>query len=86
MKNFALIDEDNNIVNLVICDSLEIAQDLFVGLTCIEYNIEENLLDLTWTYDGENFIQPEQPDQIPLDPPISQEHPDSIPGETRTDL
>jgi len=85
MKNFAVIDSDNNIINLVVADSKEIAESIS-GNSCLEYNIEETVLDLSWTYDGENFIPPVIEEPTPVDPPILQEHPDSIPGETRTDL
>jgi hypothetical protein len=82
MKNFAVIDSDNTIINLIIAESIEIAEGL-TGKTCIEYDLDETLLDLTWSFDGENFIAPEPVEQIPNDEVIITDDTEPEPGFTR---
>lgn len=84
MKNFAVIDSDNTIINLIVADSQDLAEEL-TGKTCVEYNLSEQVLDLSWTYDGAIFIAPAIEEPVPLDPPIPTEHPESIPGVTKPD-
>lgn len=36
MANFAVLDEDNKVINTIVADSLEIAQQV-TGLSCVEY-------------------------------------------------
>ena len=82
MKNFAVIDSDNTIINLIVADSIETAENV-TGKTCIEYDLDENLLDLTWTYDGESFIAPEPVEQTPTDEVIITDDTEPEPGFTR---
>lgn len=60
MKTFAVI-EDNKVINVIIADSKEIAEET-TGKLCIEYT-EENPAGIDWDYDGVSFIPPivEQP-------------------------
>jgi hypothetical protein len=39
MSNFAVIDENNNILNTIICESKELAEQV-TGHTCIEFTTE----------------------------------------------
>lgn len=59
MPNFAVI-ENNIVVNVIVADSAEIANQL-TGLTCIEYDIDKKNVGRFWEYDGENFINPNPP-------------------------
>lgn len=56
MANYAVI-EDNKVTNIIVADSKEIAEDV-TGYTCIEYT-DENPAGIGYTWDGNNFIQPE---------------------------
>lgn len=57
MKNYAVI-EDGIVVNLIVADSLELAESL-TGQTCIEYDYDlaSPFIGLGW--DGTDFEQPE---------------------------
>jgi hypothetical protein len=56
MNTFAVI-EDNKVINIIVADTKEIAEQV-TGQTCVEYT-EENPVGIGYTYDGENFIEPE---------------------------
>ena len=58
MANFAVI-ENNILTNLIIADTLEIAESL-TGNKCVEYNEENDYVLIGSKYDGTNFI-PECP-------------------------
>jgi hypothetical protein len=53
MAAFAVI-EDSNIINLIECESKELAESI-TGALCVEYT-ESNPAMLGGTYDGEDFI------------------------------
>ena len=55
MKTFAII-EDQVVVNVIVAESLEIANEL-TGQVCVEYT-EENPAHIGLTFDGEFFEQP----------------------------
>lgn len=55
MATFAVV-QDSLVVNTIIADTLEIAQEA-TGLTCVEYT-EENPAGIGWVYDGTAFIAP----------------------------
>lgn len=55
MAYFAVI-ENNVVENVIVADSLEIAQSV-TGKLCIEYTME-NPTGIGWTWDGERFIKP----------------------------
>jgi hypothetical protein len=81
MKNFAVIDNDNTIVNLIVAESIELAEN-HTGLKCVEYDIDAQCLDLSWSYDGEVFVPGPEIEQVPLEDPIINDEP-SEPGKTR---
>jgi hypothetical protein len=58
MKTFAVIDANNVVINVIVCDSAETA-DLVTHEICIEYT-EENPAGIGWTYDSVTgkFIPP----------------------------
>lgn len=39
MKNFAVLDDNNKVLNLIVAESKEVAEDV-IKKTCIEYNDE----------------------------------------------
>ena len=55
MKTFAII-EDQVVVNVIVAESLEIANAI-TGFDCVEYT-EANPAHIGLTYDGESFEQP----------------------------
>ena len=55
MANFAHI-KDNKVVNILVADTLEIAQEV-TGATCIEY-AEGTSVGAGYTWDGTKFIEP----------------------------
>lgn len=55
MKTFAII-EDQVVVNVIVAESLEIANEV-TGDDCVEYT-ESNLAHIGLSYDGESFEQP----------------------------
>ena len=57
MANYAVI-ENGTVVNAIVADSLEIAQEL-TGLTCLEYT-EENPIGINWYWDdtADAYITP----------------------------
>jgi hypothetical protein len=61
MKTFAVLDHNNVVTNVIVCDSAETA-DLVTEAICIEYT-EENVAQIGWIYDPETgeFNPPEPP-------------------------
>jgi len=59
MPNFAVIDKDNIVINIIVAESLLIAQDV-LGLTCIEYD-DSAMVAIGGIYDSKTktFINPE---------------------------
>lgn len=62
MLTFAILDANNVVINVIVADSLEIAQNVAPamtnGLTAVEYT-ENNPAFIGWTYDGTTFINPD---------------------------
>lgn len=56
MKNFAVLDDNNKVLNIIVAESKEVAEDV-IKKTCIEYN-DENPAHIGWDWDGTNFINP----------------------------
>lgn len=56
MATYAIV-ENNLVRNIIVADTLEIAQEV-TGKTCIEYN-DTNPAGIGWTYDGEKFVAPQ---------------------------
>ena len=54
MPNFATLDANNVVTNVIVADSLEIAEDV-TGLTCVPCDSTE-FLGATWN--GAEFIKP----------------------------
>jgi hypothetical protein len=54
---FAIIDEQNTVVNVIVADSLEVAQQV-TSLTCMEVTEEVNVSPGS-IWDGVNFVYPE---------------------------
>jgi len=59
MAFFAVIGADNIVENVIIADSLEIANEI-TGKNCVEYT-EQHPAGIGWTYAGTHFIQPQLP-------------------------
>jgi hypothetical protein len=55
MKNFAVI-EDNIVVNVIVADTLKIAEEV-TGKTCVESTVENSAV-IGLGYDGTTFEQP----------------------------
>lgn len=58
MPNFAVIN-NNQVINLIICESKELAESI-TNFLCIEYT-SENPTDIGWNYDGTKFVNPNAP-------------------------
>lgn len=56
MKKFAVIN-DNLVINTIIADSKEIAEQCNPGLICVEYT-DENPAGIGWLYDGTTLTAP----------------------------
>lgn len=54
MPNFAVLNEYNQVLNVIVADSLEIAEDV-TGVTCVPCNGTE-FMGATWN--GTEFILP----------------------------
>ena len=54
--NFAVIS-NNIVINLIVADSLEVAEAVSSPFTCIEYT-DHTTAGIGWTYDGNSFIAP----------------------------
>lgn len=64
MKNYAVI-EDGIVINLIVADSLELAESL-TGQTCIEYEYDLANPVIGLGYDGTNFEQmPSESEESP---------------------
>jgi len=59
MGNFILHDDEHNLINLIVCESKELAEELF-GLNAIEYDPSEKNIHTWWVWSEEeqNFIFP----------------------------
>jgi hypothetical protein len=55
MANYAVIN-DNKVINIIVCDSKEIAEQV-TGTICIEYT-NENPAGIGYTWDGSVFTKP----------------------------
>ncbi len=55
MPKFAVINNRNIVDNIIIADSLELAQEV-TGMTCIQFPSKDFAIFQGDTYDGENFI------------------------------
>jgi hypothetical protein len=63
MAYFAVIDNTDTVVNKIVADSLEIAEQV-TGLTCVEYTLGDNepkmyclYINGETVYDGSNLTQ-----------------------------
>ena len=56
MATYAVIDNEL-VVNVILADSKEIADQCNPGFICVEYTTE-NPAAIGWTYDGTNFTPP----------------------------
>jgi hypothetical protein len=54
MPNFAVLNETNDAVNVIVADTLEIAEDV-TGKTCVPCN-DTSVVGATWN--GTEFIMP----------------------------
>ena len=66
MKNFAVIDQNNLVVNVIIADSKEVAESV-TGLTCIEN--DELLGSIGLVYNDGIFAAP-LPEPRPVTDPV----------------
>lgn len=56
MATYAVIN-NGLVVNTILAESKEIAEQCNPGFTCLEYTVE-NPASIGWTYDGTNFTAP----------------------------
>jgi hypothetical protein len=56
MKNFAVLNEDNVVENIIIVESKSLADEL-TGKNCVEFN-HDNPAHVGGTYDGSSFSNP----------------------------
>jgi hypothetical protein len=62
MATFAVI-KNGLVVNTILADSQEIAEQCNPECICIEYT-QENPVSINWTYDGVSFTQPAEDQPI----------------------
>jgi hypothetical protein len=67
MAMFAVLDNDNVVTNVIICESLETAEHV-TGCVCVEIT-EENPAMIGWIYDPQTgtFSPPPEPEEV-VDP------------------
>jgi hypothetical protein len=56
MLTFAVLDINNIVENIIMADSLEIAENA-TKATCIQYD-DTNLAYIGWEYNGTTFVDP----------------------------
>jgi hypothetical protein len=68
MANYAVI-ENNQVVNVIVADSLEIAQTV-TGVLCVEITTDPNAPKIGWHYIDEEFSEfaPQNPEPIVQEP------------------
>lgn len=59
MTNYAIINTDNKVTNVIVAESLEIAQQA-TGANCVELLPGAGIND---TWDGTNFVSPPAPEE-----------------------
>lgn len=57
MKKFAVLDSSNNVVNIIIAKSKEIAEDITSSI-CVQINVDDSV-DMGYIYNGTTFAAPE---------------------------
>lgn len=62
MKHFAVLNGNNEAINLIVSESKEIAEEV-IGMTCQEYNPEE-FIAIGFQWDGEKFNPPPMPPEM----------------------
>lgn len=55
MPKFAVINSLNLVENIIVCDTLEIAEEV-TGMTCVQFPRKDFAVFQGDTYDGKNFI------------------------------
>lgn len=58
MAHFAVLDDNNVVINTILADDSVIASYLMGGKTCIQFDLETNPAGIDWIYDGEKFNLP----------------------------
>lgn len=66
MKNFAVLNENNIVENIIIAESKSLADEL-TGKNCVEYD-STNPAHIGGTYDGSTFSNPFEPEPLPPRP------------------
>lgn len=59
MKSFAVLDENNKVVNMIVAESLDDAQSV-TGQTCVEYSMDTKIVNIGYNYDG-TYLFEDQP-------------------------
>jgi hypothetical protein len=64
MAIFAVLDNDNVVTNVIVCESLELAEEV-TGCVCVEIT-DENPGGIGWTYNPETgkFSPPENTETL----------------------
>jgi hypothetical protein len=57
MKTWIIHDTDNKIVNLIVAETKEIAEEI-TGHSALEYDLSVDLVNLDWVWNGEKFVDP----------------------------
>jgi hypothetical protein len=64
MAIFAVLDNNSVVTNVIVCESLELAEEV-MDCVCVEVT-GENPGGIGWAYDGTKFIAP-QPTEEPTE-------------------
>ena len=77
MPNFAKLDENNAVVDIIVADNKEIA-DVITGTDCVL--IEDGLrVSLGFVYEDNNFVNPNAPAPTDNSPPFIEGIPNEVP-------
>jgi hypothetical protein len=71
MGNFAVLDENNKVTNIIVADSKEIAEEV-TGLPCVEYT-DSNPAIIGLGYADGVF------EQLPIPEPVQNEETETVP-------
>lgn len=58
MKNIAVLNNKNEVVNIVVCESLDLAKEITGEFNLVEYG-NDTLCGINAIWDGNSFIHPD---------------------------
>jgi hypothetical protein len=59
MSNYAVLDNDSLVINVIVAESKDIAESV-TEKTCIEYEYGQDVRVGITTYNGSSFVNPEE--------------------------